>query len=260
MAKSAKIGDNSPTIGGIVAEYESQVGAIVGSAQKTLDEAAKIKAVDEKNIVDTEQIARALALTARKIDEVRKELQEPLRAAQADMMALKNAESAKLDNIVAKLSTLIGDYRREKEAARRAAELAERKRVLKEREAAQKKLDEAAALDKEGDTDTPKAGETHDPIDLAADSAQTEGAALLNEIEVEQAEADVAEAEAQVKDDVLLKGERWTAGDISVTDISAVPPVFLQVDEKAVRAHIRAKGKIEIAGLQIEFRKTKARI
>lgn len=226
-----------------VTTIENETGAVVAVQER---EAKAILEVAQAYVIDSPEMATAAAeelgsikAKQKKLDEVRLSMTRPLDEAKKRIMDLFRGPQDLLAKAETTIKAAIGTYqaeeRRKAEEARRAAEEAarqERERLEAERKAAEEAAKAAAAA---GDEE-------------AAAAAQAQAVVLA-------AEAEVVEhlAPAVVEQPTKLAGiatrQDW---DFEIVDEAAIPREFLVVDEKKVRAYVKAmKSDAKIPGVRV---------
>lgn len=226
-----------------VTTIDNQSGEIVAAQER---EAKAILDVAQSYVIDSPEMATAAAeelgsikAKAKQLDELRKSMTRPLDEAKARIMDLFRGPQ----DLLAKAETTIkgaisvyqAEQRRIADEARRAAEEVarkERERLEAERRAAEEAAKAAAAA---GDEE-------------AAAAAQVQATVLAAEAEVVEHLAP-AVVEAPVKLAGIATRQDW---DFEITDEAAIPREFLIVDEKKVRAYVKAmKSDAKIPGVRV---------
>lgn len=226
-----------------VTTIDNQSGEIVAAQER---EAKAILEVAQSYVIDSPEMATAAAeelgsikAKAKQLDELRKSMTRPLDEAKDRIMDLFRGPQdllAKAETTIkGAISTWQAEERRKADEARRAAEEAarkERERLEAERKAAEEAAREAAAAGDES----------------AAAAAQAHAVVLA-------AEAEVVEhlAPAVVEQPTKLAGiatrQDWY---FEIVDEAAIPREFLVVDEKKVRAYVKAmKSDAKIPGVRV---------
>lgn len=226
-----------------VTSIENETGAIVATQER---EAQAMLDVAQAYVIDSPEMAAAAAEElgsikgkAKQLEELRMSMTRPLDEAKRRIMDLFRGPQLKLAAAEETIKKAIGVYqaeeRRKAEEARGAAEeiaRMERERLEAEARAAAEAAKAAAAA---GDEE-------------AAAAAHVQATVLAAEAEVVQ-----HLAPAVVEQPVKLAGvSTRTDWDFEITDEAAIPREFLMIDEKKIRAYVKAmKSEAKVAGVRV---------
>jgi hypothetical protein len=228
--------DNTTTI-------ENETGAVVAAQER---EAQALLEVAQAYEIDSPDMAAAAAeelgaikAKAKQLDELRKSMTRPLDEANARIMDLFRGPQDLLAKAEMTIKGAIGKWQQlanqRAEEARRAAEAvarAERERLDAERKAAEEAARQAAA---DGD-------------ESAAAEAQAKAVVLAAEAEVVEHLAP-AVVEAPQKLAGVSTRKDW---DFEIVDPAAIPREYLAIDEKKIRAYVKAmKSDAKIPGVRV---------
>lgn len=222
---------------------ENESGAIVATQE---NEARALLEVAQAYVIDSPEMATAAAeelgqikAKQKKLDELRLSMTRPLDEAKKRIMDLFRKPQELLAQAETTIKGAIGTYqaeeRRKAEEARKAAEEAARKVV----EEATRQANEARRAAEEAAKD----GNTAN-----AQQLEEEAAVLEQSAETMQHLAP-AVVEAPVKLAGVSTRQDW---DFEITDEDAIPREFLVVDEKKIRAYVKAmKSDAKIPGVRV---------
>lgn len=231
-----------------VTTIENETGAIVATKER---EAQALLDVAQAYVIDSPEMAAAAAdelgsikAKAKQLDDLRMSMTRPLDEAKKRIMDLFRGPQLKLAAAEETIKKAIGVYqteeRRKAEELRKAAEEVARKERERLAEEARQAAEAAKAAAAAGDEE-------------AAAQASMQAAVLA-------AEAEVVEhlAPAVVEAPVKLAGvSTRTDWDFEITDEAAIPREFLVVDDKKIRAYVKAmKSDAKIPGVRVFTKET----